>query len=68
MHGRINPTEDVKFGDSTCKICNEEGETIGHLLCFCPVLENKRLGKKTLEYLGVVLGLDIEKKIRFMVR
>ena len=41
-----------KTSDDTCKECHMEEETITHLLCQCPALENKRLKLLGLSFIG----------------
>ncbi|XP_077265721.1 uncharacterized protein LOC143899357 [Temnothorax americanus] len=49
--------------DSSCRECNEQEETIEHLMCWCPALENRRLQTMGQEFLdgledAAEMGID----------
>lgn len=58
-----------KRTDELCTECNEEEETIEHLMCYCPALVPKRIqcmGSETLECLGEAADLDIRNLHQFV--
>ncbi|XP_077257725.1 uncharacterized protein LOC143894919 [Temnothorax americanus] len=54
--------------DNYCRECNEEEETIEHLLCWCPALINRRLqimGQEFLDGLEDTAEMEINKIMNF---